>query len=437
MKTRRPFAHFAPESFAALALLALALGAPLRVFGQGYVRRGTMERQGKTWVERDECGSPVKDGARLILRADAGSVRVDTGTERQIKCEVVLNAFTKDESQARRLFAGFKLNIRPLQDGGVLVSGTSARSAQKVFSAEYRITTPAQLSLDLETRGGNITVNGSVKGEVRATTAGGGVKIGDTSGTVKVETAGGNVTLANIGSSVEARTAGGRILVGDVKGDASLETSGGGILAGVIGGTVRAETAGGDIALRGAGGAIHAETAGGQIQIGNAGGSVQAQTAGGSVRIEGAGGQVRVETAGGSIDLYQLRGPVQAETRAGSIVAQIDASGNAFGSSTLETSTGDVKVYLLKGLRLTIDAAIRDAAGHRIISDFPLEIQGGRQNLLRTTVRGRGILNGGGELLRIRCVGGNIEILKLNQQILERLKAQQAEYWKGTAQSGP
>jgi hypothetical protein len=115
---------------------------------------------------------------------------------------------------------------------------------------------------------------------------------------------------------------------------------------------------------------------------------------------------------------------------AGSIVAQIDEDLKTFPASKLETAAGDIRIYLPAALPLNIDAAIDMAAGHKIISDFPLNIQGEGPEFAASKVRGAGTLNGGGEVLRIRTVAGNIEIRRLDAQTLERLRAQQESYWK-------
>lgn len=415
----------------ALMIAAIAgLCVPHIASAQGATRRRVIVRQGNAWVEHAECETTVKPGSRLILRSDTGSVHVETASGTRVACNVTLRAFTKTQADARRLLSNFKLSVRRLPDGGAFLNGTFPLRERKAFAANYRISAPQRLSLDLETRGGDVSVPGPVQGMVHVTTAAGNIRIGPVSGSVQVATAGGNITLGNIGSGADARTAGGTIRAGNVKGNAFLESNGGGIVAGQIGGSFKAETAGGDVALKSAGGPIQAETSGGQILIGKAGGSIRAETAGGGVRVENARGNVHVESAGGSIDLFQLQGPVQAMTRQGSIVAQIAAGGKLASSSTLATSTGDVQVYLPQNMHITIDAAIQDAAGHRIISDFPVTIESRNNNLLRTTVRGRAVLNGGGEVLRIRSVGGNIEIYKLNKETMRKLNIQKADYWK-------
>ena len=141
-------------------------------------------------------------------------------------------------------------------------------------------------------------------------------------------------------------------------------------------GALKAETAGGDVVVGGASGQVQARTAGGQIQIGPTGGSVRAETAGGSIRLQGARGRVVAETAGGSIDLLKVESAVRASTAAGRILAEFNCTKKTFGPSKLETSMGDVYVYLPADVPLTIDAAIDAAAGRQIRSDFPSRYSG-------------------------------------------------------------
>lgn len=419
-----------------------------------YVQRGTVTRQGRAWVEEITCGAPVREGGRLVLRTDLGSVAVKPGASDRMECRVRLEAFVSDEAEARRYLSGYELNVRLLEAGSVHLRGESTRTpawtpkarpkfkpiAQSAppapeakaarpappappvpLNVQFEILVPVRFHLDLETSGGGIAV-ARLEGELRAATAAGDIRTGDIGGPVRVETAGGCILLHNIGERVEARTAGGSIRVGDVKGAAVLETVGGEIVGGRIAGAVRAATAGGDIVLASAGADIVAETAGGQIRIGEAGGSVSAETAGGSIRLEAARGPIRVQTAGGSIDLYRVQSAVEAITAAGRIRALIAASRESFRRSLLETSFGDVEVYLPPDLPLTIEATIEMAAGHKILTDFPLEIEDEEPGYGRASVEGRGHLNGGGQVLRIRTVAGNIEIRRLDPQARQRLE---------------
>lgn len=426
--TQNPFLTVA--GFTAGVILMLEL--PASVYAQaGYVHRGTPARQGRAWVEHAVCGAPVREGGRLILRADFGSVTAQPGASGQMTCKVRLQAYKSSQEEARRIIQSYELSIRLLEDGEVLLTGRTQRfdARQDRLAVDYEITVPLKFNLDLQTQGGELAV-GNLDGELRAVTAGGDIRSGDVAGPVHAETAGGDINLGNLGQRVEARTAGGSIHVSDVKGDAFLETSGGEIRAGRIEGSARLRTAGGDILLRGAVGPVHAETAGGQIQIGPCDASIRAETAGGSIRVQGAQGRVEVETAGGSIDLFRLQNAVRAETAAGRILVEINANRDSFGPSRLDTSVGDIEVFLPPDLPLNIDAAIEQAFGHRIISDFPLHIQGEEESFRQRSQRGEAALNGGGKPLRIRTIIGNIEIRKLDPRTIEELKVREEMFRK-------
>ena len=431
MKSKRSGLPMRLFGLAALGLLSLGVSLPLPAKTYAYVNRHTPERQGRAWVEEADCAASVEEGGRLAVRADVGSVKVRPGAPDRMECRVRLKVFTSSEEEARRLLNQFELSVRRTTGGGVSLSGefTGERRRSVAWSVEYDIQVPLRFNVDLETKGGSVEVE-RLDGELRAATAGGDIRVGDLSGPVRAETAGGNIELGNINQRVEARTAGGGIHVGDVKGNAILQTSGGEILAGRIEGGVVAETAGGDIVLRGVGADVVAETAGGQIRIGETGGSVRAETAGGSIGLDAARGPIRVQTAGGSIDLYGVQSAVRATTAAGKILAQIAASRESFAESALENAFGDVEVYLPPDLPLTIEATIEQASGHKIVTDFPLEIEGGELAFQPSTVRGRGALNGGGVLLRIHTVAGNIEIHKLSPASLERLQQRQNSVWQ-------
>jgi len=399
--------------------------------GEQYpVKRGAPERHGRAWVERSEFTAPAREGGRLVVRADAGSVVVKAGAGDKVECQAVLRAFTSSEARARRDFSAYEVSARALEGGGVYIAGRGPGEERTSLGAEFDITVPARYNLDIETQGGDINLESSLQGEVRAITAGGDVHTADVSGRVRVETAGGDILLGNVGQRVEARTAGGSIRVDNVAGEATLETSGGEITAGHVAGAVHAETAGGDVVIDGAGGPVVAQTAGGQIRIGPSTGEVHAQTSGGSIWCRGARGRVDVDTAGGSINLFDIQGAIRASTAAGRILAQIQGGRKTFGASELENSMGDVQVFIPADLALTVDAAIESGAGHEILSDFPLVVQGSGEGSCDREIVGRGKLNGGGEVLRIRTVNGDIEIRKLDSQALERMRERQNAEWQ-------
>jgi DUF4097 and DUF4098 domain-containing protein YvlB len=414
-----------------LVLLCLAAALPWPALAQLNEQRGAPVRRGNAWTETYTWTAPAREGGKLVLRADMGSVEITPGTGNQVEGRAVVRVYNGNEERARRVFDAFRLSARLIESTGVYVSAEfgGSRHRDGSMGVEFDIKVPAHFNLDVETKGGDIDLDGALLGEAKLTTAGGDIHAGDISGPVRVETAGGNISLGNIGAHAEVRTAGGNIHIGNVRGDGDIETSGGEIEVGQVDGTVRTETAGGDIVIAGAGGQVTAETAGGQIHVGPTAGSVRAQTAGGNIVLRGARGRVVAETTGGSIDLLQLGAGVRANTSAGRILAQFDANTKTFVASQLESSVGDVYVYLPINLSLTIDAAIDAAAGHHIVTDFPLSILGDKEDFSERTIRGHGTLNGGGEVLRIRTVAGNIEIRKIDAHSLQEIKNHEDTAW--------
>lgn len=412
--------------------LLLVASRPLAGLDEASVKRGEPQREGRAWVERSVCVAPAREGGRLVLRADFGSVKVVTGRNDRVDCRVRLRVFKPSEEEAKRFFRRIELGVRMLEGGGVYILERYPREYERTewSAVDFELSVPPRFNLDMETKGGDVAV-ASLDGELHAVTAGGDVQAGDVTGPVQVETAGGDINLGNIGQRLVAQTAGGGIWVDNIKGDATLETSGGLISAGMIDGSVRADTSGGDIVLRGASGPVTAETAGGQIQIGPCGAGIRAETAGGSIRLQGAKGVVVVETAGGSIDLYRMQGAVRAENASGRILAEIEANRESFAASHLETSVGDVQVFIPPDLPLNIDALIEQSLGHKILSDFPLHLFAeNEEDFGQGPKRGEGALNGGGKVLRIRTVMGNIEIRKIDSRFLEQIKARQEAFWK-------
>jgi len=410
--------------------MLLAWSLPLPAGDAAWVRRGVALRQGRFWVEQDECSVPVKPGGRLTVRADLGAVVVVPGATDQVRCALRMTAYTPAEDEARARFARAELKARPSGGDGVFLEfryGDQEHPFRSLGVSLY-VQVPTHLDVDAETQDGGITVE-SLDGELRAVTAGGDVRTGDVTGPVRLQTAGGDITVGNIGERITAHTAGGSIHVGNVKGDAYLDTSGGEIVSGLVSGTVHAETAAGDIILRGVSGPVVVQTAGGQIQLGECGGPVRAQTAAGSIHLDGARGRVEAETAGGSLDLLRLMSGVRAQTAAGHILAQIAASRQTFTPSTLDSSVGDLQVFLPADLPLTVKAMIDSSMGHTIASDFPLTERRESGDAMGGPLEASAALAGGGAPLNLHTSLGSIEIRKQDAESQARFRLYQQRFW--------
>src|SRR5690348_1491099 len=102
--------------------VAAALVMPtLHAAEQAYVKRGQPRREGRGWVERADCGGSVREGAKLVLRADVGSVTVRPGPGDRVDCHMLLRVFRPSEDQTLQVFRRVELGARAIEGGGLLV----------------------------------------------------------------------------------------------------------------------------------------------------------------------------------------------------------------------------------------------------------------------------------------------------------------------------
>ena len=103
---------------------------------------------------------------------------------------------------------------------------------------------------------------------------------------------------------------------------------------------------------------------------------------------------------------------MKASTEAGGITAWFVSTAKP-GTCDFQSSDGDIVVYLPRKLPITIDAQIQDGDDHRVIFDpaFPVKITYDDVSNGTRRLRAAGELNGGGEVLRLRTVAGNIRLM--------------------------
>jgi len=383
-----------------VVLLALAgWAAPLRA------QDTQVMRSGNGWVE--VISGTLPSLRNLKVSTEFGAVTVRGGAPQGITYTVRKRLNSGSESYARRQFELFA--VRGYQKGDFAVLEGECSGSEKL-SVDITVNVPRELAFaKIETRGGSVEV-ANIAGRAEAETAGGNIRINDIGGIVRAETSGGSIDVGNVGGDVKLETAGGSINIRSVSGKIRAETAGGSIEVGSATESAYLATAGGSIQVRKCNGDLRASTAGGSVEIGDVGGGATLETSGGSIRLASAKGVVRATTSGGGIHLNGLTRGVTAKTAAGPIYAEFVA-GKGFSESYLETSVGDVIVYLPPDLPVTVRATIDAAMGHKMISDFAevkVTQEGGEWG--PREIYGQGAINGGGPLLKIRTTAGNIEL---------------------------
>ena len=289
----------------------------------------------------------VKEGGTLTVVSDVGSIEIETGDNDKVEVLVRKRGGWDDDDDDEPRF-----EISLEQDGNdVEVRGEykgRRRSWNRSPKVRFMIKVPSKYNVDLETAGGSI-------------------EVGDLTGEVRSRTSGGSLSFGNITGPVRGRTSGGSIVLDGCKGKADVSTSGG------------------------------------SIKIGDVDGDVDANTSGGSISIDRSKGNVVASTSGGSISVDEVMGDIDASTSGGSVTAHI--SQQPKGECRLETSGGNVSVYLAKNIAVDLDAK---ANGGRVTSDFDVSLVG---ELRKTRMRGK--INGGGPKLYLRTSSGTVKIREL------------------------
>ena len=379
---------------ALLLLLPLSAAQEARVY-----------RDGGNWA-RDITGT-LAAAKNIRIKVDMGSVRVAGGSQSGISYMVRNRAYTSSEESARREFDSYKVSAYVRGDTAWIVAEWQGGRPHR-FSGEFTVNVPRDTdAVKLETDGGSVSTTGIV-GRVDAQSGGGSIHLDDIGGAINAETGGGGIDVGTTGGDLSLRTGGGSIKVVSSKGKISAESGGGSVV--VVSGLQGAvlETGGGSIEVERCAGHVKATTGGGSIDLGEIGGPAEIETGGGSIRLASAKGPVRAETGGGSIELNGVPS-ARAETGAGGITAKFVSSTGERTDSVLETSAGDITVYLAPSLALSIRASIEVANGHSIRSDFSeirVTTEGGDYG--PKTVTADGSLNGGGAVLKVRTTTGDI-----------------------------
>lgn len=356
--------------------------------------------QGAVGEEKTETFS-VARGGTLTVRTDAGDISVAGWTKEEVTVRVT------------------GLEARELPSLSITRAGNSVsvefHPPRSKSSPRFTINVPNEFTVDLETAGGDLSVEGPLKGTLSGSTAGGDIMLGSLGGELNFRTAGGNVTAGATDGSVTFKSAGGDLRTQAVAGTAVLSTAGGDILTGDVRQDLTAKTAGGRIAAGAIGGALSASTAGGDIEIRSVAGNSALKTAGGSIRLGSAQGTLEAKTAGGDLDLKSVAGSFRAETAGGDILLEL-AAGN-HDNSRLSSAAGDVTLHVPATERLTIEARIRgsggfwnEASAFAIRSDFKTDFY--EKDEVKGEVRATIKINGGGGVIRIESAFGNIDIKK-------------------------
>jgi DUF4097 and DUF4098 domain-containing protein YvlB len=380
--------------------LVLALVAPLAV-----AQDARISREGGAWGQ--EITGSLAAVKNLRVKLDMGSVVVHGGQQQGINYVVHTRAYTSSEEDARRQFGNYKISAYVRGDTAWIVGDWQGGHPRK-FSGEFAINVPREIGLvKVETAGGNVDTTG-IAGRVEAESGGGSIHLDDIGGGVAAETGGGSVDVGAVSGDIALHTGGGSIEVHHANGKLVASTGGGSVEIMSATQAASIETGGGGIDVHQCSGKVKASTGGGSIDLGDIGGGAEIDTGGGSIHLTSAKGHVEAHTGGGGIELYGVPS-ARADTGAGGITVKLVKTGAEPANSMLETSAGDITVYIASDVNISVRASVDLGSGHHITSDFPdIHIASEGDKWGPRTLSAEGKLNGGGPVLKVRTTTGDI-----------------------------
>ena len=321
---------------------------------------------------------PVAAGGKLTIDADCGEIDVQSTDDDTLSVRIQRAAQIKANRRAAEILKNLDVQITH-EASDVKIEAKFTGNAkrwqkrQNDLDVQFDIRVPRHYNLDLETACDDISV-------VNVT------------GDVNVETFRAGLRLQKITGRIDAVTSLGNIDLKAFNGDAVLQTTGGNI--GIAEGT----------------GDVKTKTSGGNLQVVQVIGAVNGRTSGGNIILRGCKGGADLKNAGGSIEV-ENDGPVLARNAGGSIRCHLqDGSANQSLLLDLETTGGGLNVSLVSDIAATVEAKVLSGS---VTTEFPVTVDG--TGVVKPDQL-QGTINGGGPLLKLRSVGGNIILRKIEEE---------------------
>ena len=278
----------------------------------------------------------VGPGGTLSIESDIGSIQVRGADIDSVDVEILLGARTKSDKKAQEILEDFDIQFHH-SGVDVTIDAKYKKKGLRGFwnnigrylRVKYIIAVPFEYNVDLNTRGGSITVE-HLQGEVLS------------------KTSGGSLSFDNIQGNISGKTSGGSVSIGEVVGQTNVRTSGGSVHIRLAEGPVDAHTSGGSITVEEVVGEIKAHTSGGSV---NAYLSSQPEadcsltTSGGSITVhlsEGIGVNINAKTSGGRVHT-DFKVTLSGEVRKNAMHGEMNGGGPEL---YLRTSGGSI--YLKK-----------------------------------------------------------------------------------------
>ncbi len=179
----------------------------------------------------------------------------------------------------------------------------------------------------------------------------------------------------------------------------SIENTAGDVEVATIAGNLDVETKSGNVQIQSVDRNLKLATLFGNVTVGNITGNTEITTKAGEINIKKVKGNARIESISGNVTLTECEGPVHIELKSGNLDINLAKISD---DCYLDLKSGNIQLGLPSAAQFSIDA---QSLSGNINSDFEVMIE---RNFARATSRGN--VNGGGPLVKVRNISGNIEL---------------------------
>ncbi|HJP64513.1 MAG TPA: DUF4097 family beta strand repeat-containing protein [Mucilaginibacter sp.] len=248
--------------------------------------------------------------SNVVVSTSAGGIQVSGRSGEAPRIEVYIRGnndreLSKTEIE-KRLAEDYQMDIDVSghELKAIVKTRHNFRNWNNGISISFKIYVPQNVSTDLQTSGGGISLD-NLKGNETFKTSGGGLNIDHLSGIIRGRTSGGGIRVTNSDNDIELNTSGGGITARNCNGKIRLVTSGGGLELDDLKGDIDAHTSGGGIRGNNIDGELITGTSGGGIDLRNMNCALQANTSGGSLSAEmkHVGKYLRLSSSAGNVDV--------------------------------------------------------------------------------------------------------------------------------------
>jgi DUF4097 and DUF4098 domain-containing protein YvlB len=288
----------------------------------------------------------VKD---VFVRTSGGSISVSGVNASEARIEVYIRpsngkddrTYSKEEIQ-QRLTEMYDLDVSVANNKltATAKSKERIRDWKKALSISFRIFVPKNISTDLSTSGGSISLT-NLSGKLGFTTSGGSLHIDNVSGVTNGQTSGGSIHVENSKDDIDLSTSGGSIEASNCEGKIRLNTSGGSLELMDLKGDIRATTSGGSVDGRNIEGELVSSTSGGSIHFRDLSCSLETSTSGGGIDVamKELGKYIKISNSGGNISLQLPKNKA----------VDLDLAANKVKTDHLENFSGSMEEDQVKG----------------------------------------------------------------------------------------